>query len=348
MLIVGWRSSRRIVVMVLWLWGEYDYQSLLEKRLPEEVGRITSEGREGELHRWFIGEEATTLDRCDQTLGLGLKKLGEVLDLNRGFGSWPDVFDSDLVRESDGLGLGLQKFGLAADSPTPKILFLLMQPGLPPRSLYMPPTYESSEWVFILILVIEGFCDLQSCALGMMFAPFFRYHVPRSWVGPGENLLVLHEELGGDPSKISVSTRTGQEICSHLSESDPLPVDSWKLNLKSVSMSPEVQLSCEHGWHITSINFANYGTPEGECGKFNRGICHAESALQIVQKVKKTLALAMKLALSLSPHLPLEILALECRKALQLKLSATIELPLKFASMNGFVLIVLLYRHFNV
>ncbi|KAF6163216.1 hypothetical protein GIB67_025080 [Kingdonia uniflora] len=110
------------------------------------------------------------------------------------------------------------------------------------------------------------------------------YHVPRSWVGPGENLLVLHEELGGNPSKISVSTRTGQEICSHLSESDPLPVDSWKLNLKFVSMSPEVRLSCEHGWHITSINFASFGTPEGECGKFNRGICHAESALQIVQK----------------------------------------------------------------
>lgn len=101
-----------------------------------------------------------------------------------------------------------------------------------------------------------------------------------------ENLLVLHEELGGDPTKISVVERTGQEICSFVSETDPPPVDSWKPNLEFTSQSPEARLKCERGWYITSINFASFGSPEGNCGTFSTGICHADIS-PIVQKVTK-------------------------------------------------------------
>ncbi|KAF8370157.1 hypothetical protein HHK36_031788 [Tetracentron sinense] len=110
------------------------------------------------------------------------------------------------------------------------------------------------------------------------------YHIPRTWVHSGDNLLVLHEELGGDPSKISVSTRIGQEVCAHVSESDPPPVDAWTPNLEVMSLNPEVRLSCEQGWKITSINFASFGTPEGQCGKFSQGICHGENVLSVVQQ----------------------------------------------------------------
>ncbi|KAA8515324.1 hypothetical protein F0562_018445 [Nyssa sinensis] len=109
------------------------------------------------------------------------------------------------------------------------------------------------------------------------------YHIPRTWVHPGENLLVLHEELGGDPSKISVLTQTGQEICAHVSQADPPPADSWKQNLGFMSQSPEVRLTCEQGWHITSIGFASFGTPKGDCGTFISGSCHA-NVLSIVQQ----------------------------------------------------------------
>ncbi|KDP20900.1 hypothetical protein JCGZ_21371 [Jatropha curcas] len=109
------------------------------------------------------------------------------------------------------------------------------------------------------------------------------YHIPRTWIQPGENLLVLHEELGGDPSKISVLTRTGQEICSIVSEDDPPPAESWKPSLDFKSQSPEIRLTCEQGWRITTINFASFGTPAGYCGSFNLGNCHADM-LSIVQK----------------------------------------------------------------
>lgn len=109
------------------------------------------------------------------------------------------------------------------------------------------------------------------------------YHIPRTWVHSGENLLVLHEELGGDPSKISVLTRTGQEVCAHVSDSDPLPADAWKSNLEFVSRSPEVRLACEQGWQITSIAFASFGTPTGHCGAFSLGSCHID-VLSIVEQ----------------------------------------------------------------
>lgn len=37
---------------------------------------------------------------------------------------------------------------------------------------------------------------------------FCRYHVPRSWLKPTQNLLVVFEELGGDPSKIHLLKRS--------------------------------------------------------------------------------------------------------------------------------------------
>ncbi|TXG47309.1 hypothetical protein EZV62_026603 [Acer yangbiense] len=110
------------------------------------------------------------------------------------------------------------------------------------------------------------------------------YHIPRTWIHPGENLLVLHEELGGDPSLVSLLTRDGQDICSFVSEADPPPVDSWKPNVEFESQIPQVRLACERGWHISSINFASYGTPEGSCGTYSPGTCHID-ALSIVEKV---------------------------------------------------------------
>ncbi|XP_076883903.1 beta-galactosidase 6-like [Bidens hawaiensis] len=110
------------------------------------------------------------------------------------------------------------------------------------------------------------------------------YHVPRTWVHAGENLLVLHEEIGGDPSKISVLTRTGQEACGHAFEDDSIPVDLWKPNSDSTSETPEVRLTCDQGWKITSVRFASFGNPKGDCGTFTQGSCHTD-ALPVVQQV---------------------------------------------------------------
>ncbi|KAG9452738.1 hypothetical protein H6P81_005642 [Aristolochia fimbriata] len=109
------------------------------------------------------------------------------------------------------------------------------------------------------------------------------YHVPRSWVHAGQNLLVFHEELGGDPSQISISTIKGQVACAHLSESDPPPVDSWELNFTG-NLGPRIKLHCDVGWQVVSVNFASFGTPEGECGRYSHGYCKADNVFPIVQE----------------------------------------------------------------
>lgn len=37
---------------------------------------------------------------------------------------------------------------------------------------------------------------------------FSRYHVPRSWLKPTQNLLIVFEEIGGDASRISLVKRS--------------------------------------------------------------------------------------------------------------------------------------------
>lgn len=111
-----------------------------------------------------------------------------------------------------------------------------------------------------------------------------RYHIPRSWVHHGDNLLVLHEEIGGDPLNVSIVTKSGQEICAFISETDPPPPELWKPNLQLVPQSPHIRLSCEKGWRITSVSFASFGTPQGSCGTFSHGSCHVDM-VDIVKKV---------------------------------------------------------------
>ncbi|KAL5581256.1 hypothetical protein UlMin_013698 [Ulmus minor] len=112
------------------------------------------------------------------------------------------------------------------------------------------------------------------------------YHVPRSWLKPTGNTLVLFEEIGGDPTQISFATRQLEKLCSHVSETHPAPADTWSSDSKSKSRSgPMVTLECPFpNQVISSIKFASFGTPSGSCGSFSHGKCSSTRALSIVQK----------------------------------------------------------------
>ncbi|KAG8655274.1 hypothetical protein MANES_04G022500v8 [Manihot esculenta] len=112
------------------------------------------------------------------------------------------------------------------------------------------------------------------------------YHVPRSWVKSSGNTLVLFEEVGGDPTQIAFATKQVGSLCSHVSESHPLPVDMWNTDSESGKRSgPVLSLACPHpNQVISSIKFASFGTPHGSCGNFSHGQCSSRSALSIVQK----------------------------------------------------------------
>ncbi|KAI3461445.1 hypothetical protein Pfo_018108 [Paulownia fortunei] len=112
------------------------------------------------------------------------------------------------------------------------------------------------------------------------------YHVPRSWLQPSANVLVLFEEKGGDPTQISFVTRETGNICSHISETYPIPLDMWTSDEETRKRAgPTLSLSCPFPNQVISeIKFASFGTPHGTCGSFSHGQCSSERALSIVEK----------------------------------------------------------------
>nr|GMD61404.1 beta-galactosidase 8 [Ipomoea batatas] len=112
------------------------------------------------------------------------------------------------------------------------------------------------------------------------------YHVPRSWLKPSGNVLVLFEEEGGDPRQISFATREMASVCSRVSESHPSPVDMWTTDEDARKQAgPTMSLECPlPNQLISSINFASFGTPHGRCGSYSHGQCSSTNALSIVRK----------------------------------------------------------------
>ncbi|KAL5056056.1 hypothetical protein RYX36_036738, partial [Vicia faba] len=112
------------------------------------------------------------------------------------------------------------------------------------------------------------------------------YHVPRSWLRSDSNILVLFEEDGGDPRKISFGTKQIESVCSHVSESHPPPIDTWNSDTESrTKVGPVLSLECPYpNQVISSIKFASFGTPRGTCGNFNHGRCSSNTALSVVEK----------------------------------------------------------------
>ncbi|KAF7142336.1 hypothetical protein RHSIM_Rhsim05G0021700 [Rhododendron simsii] len=111
------------------------------------------------------------------------------------------------------------------------------------------------------------------------------YHVPRSWLKPSGNFLVVLEEWGGDPTGISLVRRTSGSVCADIYEGQPT-TKNWHLlaSGKVDKVQPKAQLSCAQGQKISQIKFASYGLPQGTCGSFREGSCHAHKSYDAFEK----------------------------------------------------------------
>ncbi|OMO50427.1 hypothetical protein CCACVL1_30454 [Corchorus capsularis] len=118
------------------------------------------------------------------------------------------------------------------------------------------------------------------------------YNVPRSFLKPTDNLLVILEEENGYPPAISIDTISITKVCGHVSDSHLPPVISWRGQNKTEQKSgnkyhgrrPKVQLRCPPGKKISSILFSSYGTPSGDCGSYAIGGCHSLNSLATVEE----------------------------------------------------------------
>lgn len=120
----------------------------------------------------------------------------------------------------------------------------------------------------------------------------FRYNVPRSFLKPKGNLLVLLEEERGYPLGIFLDTISITKVCGLVSGSHLSSVTSWrrqdgrgKIYQKKPDRRPKLQLHCPPKRIISKILFASFGTPSGDCEIYDIGSCHSSDSRDIVEKV---------------------------------------------------------------
>ncbi|CAA7405284.1 unnamed protein product [Spirodela intermedia] len=109
------------------------------------------------------------------------------------------------------------------------------------------------------------------------------YHIPRSFLEPSGNLLVLFEEETGNPLQVSVDTISVRGICGVISEDHPPSLFSRPPPLRQ-RRPPSVDLQCPAGSTISAVDFASFGTPTGDCRSYATGGCHVFSSKAFVEE----------------------------------------------------------------
>lgn len=110
---------------------------------------------------------------------------------------------------------------------------------------------------------------------------------------PKDNLLVLLEEMGGNPHGIQILTANRDTICSFITEIHPPHVKAWKREngtvirnkVWNINPRPSAYLTCPDKKEIVSIEFASYGNPLGECGSYSEGNCTIPNSHSVIEKV---------------------------------------------------------------
>lgn len=115
------------------------------------------------------------------------------------------------------------------------------------------------------------------------------YHIPRSYLKPKGNLLVVFEETGGNPENIVIQTVNRNTICSVITEYYPPKVQSWvrKDDQFRAIVDPikASQLTCPDNKVIKKVEFVTFGEVEGACGNFQAGKCDSSKARKVVEEL---------------------------------------------------------------
>ncbi|KAG7984075.1 hypothetical protein I3843_04G138800 [Carya illinoinensis] len=137
-----------------------------------------------------------------------------------------------------------------------------------------------------------GTYDDKKCRTNCGEASQRWYHVPRSWLNPSGNLLVVFEEWGGEPSGISLVKRTKVSVCADISEGQS-KMKNWGMLTSGELNRPKAHLWCPPGQKIFQIKFASYGQPQGTCGNFKEGSCHSDKSYDMPQRVSEQYCLLL-------------------------------------------------------
>lgn len=98
---------------------------------------------------------------------------------------------------------------------------------------------------------------------------------------------MVFEEWGGDPNGVFLVRRDVDTVCADIYEWQPTLMN-WQMQSSGKvdrPLRPKAHLSCGAGQKISKIKFASFGTPEGACGSFREGSCHAHHSYDAFERV---------------------------------------------------------------
>ncbi|KAK7312254.1 hypothetical protein VNO77_36003 [Canavalia gladiata] len=116
------------------------------------------------------------------------------------------------------------------------------------------------------------------------------YHIPRKFLNPKDNLLVVFEEEAASPKSIIIITVDRDTICSYITENHPPHVNSWaatksKFHAVVDNPTPAATLTCPDNKRILAVDFASFGDPLATtCGEYSMGKCDDPSTKQVVEQ----------------------------------------------------------------
>ncbi|KAL0763774.1 hypothetical protein Bca101_079925 [Brassica carinata] len=116
------------------------------------------------------------------------------------------------------------------------------------------------------------------------------YHIPRSFLKPKKNLLVIFEEEPNvKPEIIDFVIVNRDTVCSYVGEDYTPSVRHWTRKQDQVqaitdNVSLTATLKCSGNKKISEVEFASFGNPIGTCGNFTLGTCNAPVSKQVIEK----------------------------------------------------------------
>ncbi|GAB4853176.1 hypothetical protein Ancab_017363 [Ancistrocladus abbreviatus] len=189
------------------------------------------------------------------------------------------------------IGLDGEKLKLFTEEGAKKVKWVPSNKGIGPALTWYKTYFDAPEGENPLAIFMEnmtkGMIWVNGKSIGRYWSSFLteygkssqsEYHIPRAFLKPKDNLLVIFDEAGGLIETVEIRTVNRDTICSFIGEHYPPWVESWKQDDKEmmeVVEDPKIEarLECHNKKVITVVENAAFGSPWGTCGLYKHGNC---------------------------------------------------------------------------
>ncbi|KAB2600428.1 hypothetical protein D8674_010699 [Pyrus ussuriensis x Pyrus communis] len=116
-----------------------------------------------------------------------------------------------------------------------------------------------------------------------------KYHIPRSFIKPTQNLPVVFEEEPANPKHMEILIVNRDTISSFITEYHPPNVNSWarKDNIFQPVfdvIKTSADIKCPKNKKVVAVEFASFGDPAGVCASFVLGKCNSTLTKDVVEQ----------------------------------------------------------------